>query len=67
MWYNKNKMEEILVDWDIGIEKELETIKGGTSFSVWTGIIVSTIVIFVSGLIEGITNPSKCGDINGYN
>lgn len=49
------------------LNKELETIKGGTSVSVWTGIIVSTIVIFVSGLIEGITNPSKCGEINGYN
>ena len=49
------------------LNKDLETIKGGTSVSVWTGIIVSAIVIFVSGLIEGITNPSKCGEINGYN
>ncbi len=49
------------------LNEELESIKGGTSFSVWTGIIVSTIVIFGSGLIEGLTNPSKCGEINGYN
>lgn len=49
------------------LNEELETIKGGTSFSVWTGMIITTIVIFVSGLIEGITNPSKCGEINGYN
>lgn len=42
--------------------EQLENIKGGTAMTVWTGIIISTIVIFVSGLIEGITNPEKCGD-----
>lgn len=46
---------------------ELENIKGGTSITVWSGIIISTITIFIAGLIEGITNPSKCGEINGYN
>ena len=45
--------------------EELENIKGETTISVWTGILYSTIVIFISGLIEGFTNPSKCGDVNG--
>ena len=44
--------------------EELEKIKGGTSITVWSGIICSTIVIFISGLIEGFTNPSKCGEAN---
>ena len=48
----------------INIE-ELENIKGGTTITVWTGIIYSTIIIFISGLIEGFTNPSKCGEVNG--
>ena len=40
-------------------EKELESIKGG-ALSVWTGIAIAAIVIFISGIIEGITNPQKC-------
>lgn len=49
------------------VNEDLENIKGGTSITVWTGIVCSAIVIFISGIIEGITNPSKCGEINGYN
>ena len=45
--------------------EELNNIKGGTTISVWTGIIYSSIIIFISGLIEGFTNPSKCGEISG--
>lgn len=49
------------------VNEELEEIKGGTSLTVWSGIIISTIAVFLAGFIEGITNPSKCGEINGYN
>ena len=38
----------------------LETIKGGATISVWTGIAIAAVVIFISGIIEGITNPQKC-------
>lgn len=39
---------------------ELEQIKGGASISVLTGIVIAAIVVFISGVIEGITNPSRC-------
>lgn len=41
-------------------EKQLDKIKGGATISVWTGIVVAAIVIFISGVIEGITNPERC-------
>lgn len=41
-------------------EDKLEKIKGGATVSIWTGIVVTAIVVFISGVIEGITNPSKC-------
>ena len=41
-------------------EDKLENIKGGAIISVWTGIVVASIVIFISGVIEGITNPERC-------
>ena len=42
--------------------EELENIKGGatTAFSIWTGIVVASIIVFLSGVIEGITNPERC-------
>lgn len=41
---------------------ELEKIKGGeTVTAVWIGVAISAALIFISGIIEGITNPSKCG------
>ena len=39
---------------------QLEKIKGGATITVWTGIAIAAIVIFLSGVIEGITNPEKC-------
>ena len=45
--------------YDINNPKELENIKGG--FSVWMGIGIEAVVVFLSGVLEGITNPSKCG------
>ncbi len=45
-------------------EEKLESIKGGASnlFTVWTGIGIAAIVIFISGIIDGITNPTRCGE-----
>ena len=40
--------------------EELERIKGGAAVTIWTGIAIATIVIFLSGVIEGITNPERC-------
>jgi len=45
-------------------EEKLENIKGGatTFFTVWTGVAIAAIVIFISGVIDGITNPNRCGE-----
>lgn len=40
--------------------KDLENIIGG--FSVWMGIGIAAIVVFLAGVLEGITNPNKCGE-----
>lgn len=42
-------------------EQQLETIKGGSVPYVWIGIAVATLLIFLSGVIDGITNPKECG------
>lgn len=40
---------------------ELEAVTGGaSSFSI--GMVVTAIVIFVSGIISGITDPRGCGE-----
>ena len=39
-------------------KQELEKIYGG--FSAWVGIGISALVVFLSGVLEGITNPDKC-------
>ena len=41
---------------------ELEKIKGGMALStcVAIGVGISAIVVFVSGIISGITNPEPC-------
>ena len=39
---------------------KLEEIKGGATISVWTGIAITSAIIFLSGIIEGITNPERC-------
>ena len=41
-------------------EEELENIKGGNVITIWTGIVIASIIIFFSGVIEGITNPERC-------
>ena len=42
-------------------EQQLENIKGGAVPYVWIGIAVATLLIFLSGVIDGITNPKECG------
>ena len=37
-----------------------ESIQGGAMISVWTGIVIAALAVFLSGLIEGITNPERC-------
>lgn len=43
-------------------DKELNNIEGGAAVStcVGIGLVVSSIVIFLSGLIRGYTNPEGC-------
>lgn len=41
-------------------EEDLEKIKGGEAVSIWIGIAIAAIVVFISGVIEGITNPERC-------
>ena len=39
-------------------DESLEKIKGGEAISaVWIGLAVTAIVIFISGVIEGLTKP----------
>ena len=40
--------------------KDEEDIKGGAVISVWTGIVISALLVFISGIIEGIVNPERC-------
>ncbi len=44
--------------------EQLENIKGGatTAFSVWTGVVIASIDIFLSESIEGKTNPERCNE-----
>ena len=47
-------------------EENLENIKGGEGIAtgIWIGLAISAAVVFISGVIEGITNPERC---NGWN
>ena len=42
-----------------------QTIRGGAGLSVWAGIVIAALAIFVSGIIEGITNPERCKEWRG--
>ncbi len=41
---------------------KLDKINGGmtTTAAVLIGVAVTAVIVFVSGLIEGITNPLRC-------
>lgn len=42
-------------------DEKLEKVKGGElAGAIWIGIAIAAVVIFVSGIIEGFTNPKKC-------
>ena len=41
--------------------QELERISGGAVPYIWIGIAVAAVIIFLSGVIDGITNPKECG------
>ena len=42
-------------------EENLEKVKGGEGVSaVLIGIAVTAALVFISGIIEGITNPERC-------
>ena len=42
-------------------DTQLETIKGGSVPYVWIGIAVAALIIFLSGVVDGIANPKECG------
>lgn len=39
---------------------DLENIKGGANFTIGTGLIIVAVIVFITGVIEGITNPERC-------
>lgn len=43
-------------------DQELERINGGAVPYIWIGIAVAAVIIFLSGVIDGITNPKACGE-----
>ena len=42
-------------------DEELEKIEGGTVPYIWIGIAVAALLIFLSGVVDGIVNPKECG------
>lgn len=41
-------------------DKDLDSIKGGGVPPVLVIVAISAIVVFLAGVIDGITNPEKC-------
>ncbi len=43
-------------------DNKLDTINGGMTVAtaVLIGVGISAVIVFLSGLIEGITNPERC-------
>ena len=43
-------------------EEHLEKIQGGEGITtgIWIGLAITAAVIFISGVIEGLTNPERC-------
>ncbi len=41
--------------------KNMEKITGGSSTLAGVALIVTAVIIFLSGVINGYTNPEKCG------
>jgi len=38
----------------------LDKIKGGAISTIWVALGISALIIFLCGVIEGITNPERC-------
>lgn len=43
-------------------DKELEKINGGGTAGIWIGLGVAAALVFISGVIEGISNPKNCNE-----
>lgn len=43
-------------------DNELDKISGGGIEWFGIGVAITTLIIFVSGIIEGFTNPGRCSD-----
>lgn len=41
-------------------DEQLETINGGGSAAIWIGLAITAITVFLSGIVDGITNPKSC-------
>lgn len=48
-------------------DEELDNIKGGSATAIWIGLAITAVVVFASGVIEGITNPERCKINEGTN
>ena len=52
----------------ISIEKiendKLEKISGGSVEWLGIGLAIAAVVVFLSGVIEGITNPGRCDAVS---
>lgn len=39
---------------------QLNDIKGGFTMNAWLALGIAAVVVFLSGVFEGISNPDKC-------
>ena len=40
--------------------EEMKRVKGGT-FTIWTGLGIVAIIVFLAGVIDGYVHPKECG------
>lgn len=40
--------------------EKLNNIRGGFTMNGWVALGIAAAVVFISGIIEGITNPERC-------
>lgn len=41
-------------------DNEMNKLRGGEGMTLWIALGISALVVFISGVFEGITNPSHC-------
>jgi len=41
-------------------DENLEKINGGGSAAIWIGLAITAITVFLSGIVDGVTNPKSC-------